>query len=57
MTKRLFLNLLDVATGHTGTITSATNNLCFSDWTNQSQNATQGVLRWLYCLSPKQDAI
>lgn len=35
-------------------ITSANKQLCFSDWTNQSQNATKKVLRWLYCQSLMQ---
>lgn len=40
-----------------GFFTPPFNQLVLGYWTNQNQNATKKVLRWLYCLLPKRDAI
>ncbi len=56
MNKIRHINMLRITIEQIEIITSANEQLCFSDWTNQSQNATKKVLRWLYCQSLRQSA-
>ena len=56
MNKTFNINMLRITIEQIEVITSANKQPCFSDWTNQSRNATKKVLRWLYCQSLRQSA-